>query len=356
MQTERDVLVKRIFPSLRAVCMERGVGFTEVDLRWGVTRKQAERGEVLPICLAEIENCRPYFIGLLGQRYGWVPDSIPAELIREQPWLKEHLQCSITELEIVHGVLNNPEMAELAFFYFRDLAASTAKPESQEAKQKLEWLKERIRKSGFPVREDYPDAETAGQLIFQDLQQVIDREFPATELTALDRERLDHEAFAESRAAVYIGRQEYFDRLDSHVEGQGEPLVVLGESGSGKSALLANWALRYREANPEDFVILYFIGSTTASADYAALLRRIMGEIKRRYDLPNEIPDKEDELRAQFPNWLSMAAARGRFVLVLDALNQLEDRDNAPDLVWLPEFIPASTSGHKFCKKIRTVC
>ena len=58
MQEERDVLVKKIFPQLRKMCKERGVGFTEVDLRWGVTKEQAERGEVLPICLAEIENCR----------------------------------------------------------------------------------------------------------------------------------------------------------------------------------------------------------------------------------------------------------------------------------------------------------
>src|SRR5712692_6970603 len=35
-----------------------------------------------------------------------------------------------------------------------------------------------------------------------------------------------------------------------------------------------------------------------------------------------------------------MAAAKGRIVLILDGLNQLEDRDGAPDLVWLPPEIP----------------
>ena len=29
---------------------------------------------------------------------------------------------SVTELEILHGVLNNPDMAERSFFYFRDPA------------------------------------------------------------------------------------------------------------------------------------------------------------------------------------------------------------------------------------------
>jgi hypothetical protein len=73
MHAEREVLIKHVFPQLRKLCEERGVAFTEVDLRWGITEEQAERGEVLPICLAEIDRCRPFFIGLLGERYGWVP-------------------------------------------------------------------------------------------------------------------------------------------------------------------------------------------------------------------------------------------------------------------------------------------
>jgi len=74
MHAERDELVLRVFPRLRKLCEARHVAFTEVDLRWGVPEEQAAEGEVLPICLAEIESCRPFFIGLLGERYGWVPE------------------------------------------------------------------------------------------------------------------------------------------------------------------------------------------------------------------------------------------------------------------------------------------
>ena len=65
--------------------------FIDVDLRWGVTEEQARRGEVLPICLAEIERCRPYLIGLLGERYGWVPDGIPPAVATDHPWLAGHV-------------------------------------------------------------------------------------------------------------------------------------------------------------------------------------------------------------------------------------------------------------------------
>lgn len=70
MQAERELLVKKVFPELRRLCSERFVTFTEVDLQWGITEEQAAEGRVLPTCLEEIHDCRPYFIGLLGERYG----------------------------------------------------------------------------------------------------------------------------------------------------------------------------------------------------------------------------------------------------------------------------------------------
>jgi len=120
MQLERDELVKRVFPQIRRLCEQRGVSWSEVDLRWGVTDEQKAEGDVLPICLAEIERTRPYFIGLLGQRYGWVPDAIPAALATELGWLADDAGRSVTELEILHGVLNDPASAGHAFFYLRD--------------------------------------------------------------------------------------------------------------------------------------------------------------------------------------------------------------------------------------------
>ena len=340
MQEERDILVKTIFPKLRKICMDRGVGFTEVDLRWGVTQEQAERGEVLPICLAEIENCRPFFIGLLGERYGWIPDNIPEALIEEQPWLAEHRHKSVTELEIVHGVLNNPDMAGHAFFYFREPSASPVHSEIPSLQDKQKKLKASIRKSGFSVVENYADAQSVGELVLKDLETAINKEFPEETLSQLERDRLDHEVFADSRAKVYIGREDYFDCLYGHARGTGAPLIVLGESGSGKSALLANWGIEYRKKYPETFMLFHFIGSSTDSTDMTAMLRRVILEIKERYTLENDVPETLEEIRAQFPNWLSMAAARGPFVLILDALNQLEDKDNAAELIWLPEFIP----------------
>ncbi len=366
MGAERDELVKWTFPALRKLCESRGVTWGEVDLRWGVTDEQKAEGQVLPICLAEIRGCRPYFLGLLGERYGWVPDALDPALIEQEAWLSEHVGHSVTELEILHGVLNDPAMASHAFFYLRDPAYVEGKAPDryrevptpgdiaavgpQEAdlragqrQAKLADLKERLRASGLPVREDYPDPRALGELVLADLSAVIDRLFPAgSEPDPLEREAAEHEAFAHSRGGVYIGRQDYFDRLDAHAAGDGPALVVVGESGSGKSALLANWALRHRTASPDDVVLAHFIGASPASTDWAAMVRRLIGELSRRLGFEMTIPDQPDALRLAFANALHMAAARGRVVLVLDALNQLEDREGALELAWIPPVVPAN--------------
>jgi len=39
MMKERDYLIKEVFPEIRHRCNLKGIEFTEIDLRWGVTEK-----------------------------------------------------------------------------------------------------------------------------------------------------------------------------------------------------------------------------------------------------------------------------------------------------------------------------
>ena len=385
MQDEREELIKRVFPQLRRLCEERGVSWGEVDLRWGITDKDAEDGRVLPICLAEIDYCRPFFIGLLGHRYGWIPpDSILASLAADEQfsWLNNHKQNSVTELEIRHGALNHPPSQARAFFYYRNdayleqAAAGSGRagfqPEGDEARLKLDLLKDRIRQSGFPVRE-YASPVDAGRMILADLKALIEELFPAVStLSQVEEETAAHRAWAEKRSEGYIGREEDFERLDAHTASDDPPLIVTGKSGAGKSALLAAWAgqrsgylpklelesqsfasnlkrklrkLTRPSPDPGDaageFIFTHFIGATARSADRAAILRRVMTALKDNFDLPLEIPANPQALPTAFANFLSVAAARGRLVLIIDGLDQLADRDSVSPLAWLPDAIPA---------------
>ena len=49
-------------------------------------------------------------------------------------------------------------------------------------------------------------------------------------------------------------------------------------TGSGKSALVANWAKRVADSEPNIFMFVHFIGSSADSADYMKLIRRYVYE------------------------------------------------------------------------------
>jgi len=181
----------------------------------------------------------------------------------------------------LHGVLNDPAMAEHSFFYFRDPAYLATLPAAQRArfvddtaaaKTKLLALKEQIRhasrdgKLKYAPRENYADPKALAELVRKDSGEVIDRLFPeGSESDTLTREAAEHEAWARSRQRVYVAREAYFRRLDEHAAGDGPPLVVLGESGSGKTALLAYWVKRLRERADAPFVIQHYIGASSGS-------------------------------------------------------------------------------------------
>jgi len=357
MQAERDELVKMVFPELERRLARRMVGFVPVDLRWGVTAEEAERGDALAVCLAEIDRSYPYFICLLGERYGWIP---PGEVAQEQQGK------SITEMETQHAVLGRKDRQESALFYFRDPDASSGieeelrgrpgyAPEPPSSAQKLATLKGHIRKRGFFLREGYPDERTVGQWILEDFWKILNRQFPQeTAPTEQERRRLENEAFAAARTKIYIPRESSYRSIDEAVEKASNPLVLTGSSGRGKSALLANWATHYRSRHPDHLVSENFVGSDPDSSDYVMLLRGIMIQIQERLGLQGErdnvrdkaatddIPTDPKDVVAAFPRWLAKVAGQGRFVIIIDALNQLNDKDNALDLAWLPKEYPDS--------------
>jgi tetratricopeptide (TPR) repeat protein len=98
--------------------------------------------------------------------------------------------------------------------------------------------------------------------------------------------------------------------------------------------------MRYRAVHPDTFVFVHFLGASPASADWTALVRRFLRELNRRFHMTVPIPDQAEALRKSFADALRMAGAMHRVVMVLDGLNQLDDRDQAPDLAWLPRDLP----------------
>lgn len=160
MQAERAHLREVVFPQVSRQCQEQGISFEAVDLRWGgVSEDVVENIDSLEHALAEIDRCRPWFIGILGARYGQLLDQIPIDVGRKYPDLRHYARSSRMHLEMLHGALRNPQQATQSYFYFRKpdffqvppAERSNYDAENDVAARKVMLLKNAIRASGRPV-------------------------------------------------------------------------------------------------------------------------------------------------------------------------------------------------------------
>lgn len=367
MHAERDFLVRFVFPELRERCAKRNLHLIDVDLRWGVSEEEATQGKLIEICFDEIERCRPFFIGLLGERYGWIPPKFEASDDENFHWLKDYPEYSITALEIYYGTLHNKKMKSQAFFYFRDAnflkevpieKRADFLPENDEAAQKLAVLKEKIKAKKYPIFENYPcrydginesgqvkiaDLEEFGKRVLEDLWTAIclehfHEETPADDLAS---ERHFHETFIENRIGRFVGRRDILDKLHEFTDSEDEnSLVVTGAAGCGKSTILAKFAKEYKEKHPEEFVLTNFIGASPGSTDVRRVLLRICRELKRNFEIQEEIPTDYYDLKQAFVRFLGKAAEHGKILFVVDALDQLDESPFANHLEWLPITLP----------------
>lgn len=349
MGRERDVLAKSIFPQLRERCRERHIEFVEVDLRWGITEEQSQRGEVLEICLAEIDLCRPYFIALLGERYGSIlTDRVEGGLATGK--------ISATEAEILHA-LNAvpPSIQPRQFFYFRDPRYIETLPqkdrsnhaaENESSAAKLRGLKAMLRATKVFLREDYRAPEELGQWILEDLWNAIEADFPAIVSSSSEEiESSIHAAFGARLATSYVSRSSDLAALSSHADRGGRILAVGGKSGVGKSSLLAYWAQRRVETNPEDFVFLHHVGATPDSAAIDKMLRRLLVDLRSYFCLEPPLPEDEQEFPAVVNSWLKSASERAlrdgkRIILLFDGIERLITPSYCNRVSWLPQDIP----------------
>ena len=376
MHGERDLLTRFVFPELRARAHSRQIHVYEVDLRWGVTETDARSHKAMEICLQEISRSQ-YFIGLLGQRYGWIQDEYQFPDTPEFDWLKEYPpRRSITEIEMYHAALHDTDKAvDKAFFYFRDSSFLEKVPkhhraefesESEEAQEKMEALKSDIFTSGLEVYNNYPcrwlgevqnkpmvgGLEQFGERVLYSLWNAIQRDYPEEELNqdAITQAAAHHTAFQDSRASTFIGRRVLLQKAREIIDHPDNQLVVVtGKAGCGKSAFMAALAQDYTANSHKklamDLVIPHFIGAAPGSANIAQLLTRLCHEMKRRFEVSRDIPDDYTDLVREWQNFLedsctNLGKVSSKIIILIDGVDLLEDKHNGRALDWIPEEIP----------------
>lgn len=363
MENERSYFNAVLVPKLNRICAQRGVSFFSVDLRWGITEEDQVNGQVLPICLGEIDKCRPFFIGILGNRYGSVMETVPPNIVGSIPWLVGKEGRSITELEMLYAVLDREksERAKNCSFYFRTDALSEQWYGETAQDPRLTALKERIRSDTAVPSAQYGDLETFGQAVMADIQRWLDQEFPEPEkVNEVRRSWYDRELL---RNYIEVPQMHRF--LDSYIQETSRPLMIYGDGARGKTTLLTAWKPAVGKK------ILINCGSDDLYLYWPSIARQIVDEINEidsRCGSPNMktgasvmlrlvqtfhdkksdgasqrlnsdfyfVSDEErEDFRNAFLRWLEGLPLQEPVYIVINDLNLLED-ESSRFLSWLP--------------------
>lgn len=352
MMAERDYLMKNVFPEIKQSCKEYGIDFTEIDLRWGVTNEEAEQGKVIEICLNEIDKSRPYFIGILGERYGWVPDETVRFKIEKTlenfQWLHQDFQdkLSITEMEIQYGVLRNQKMKGNAFFYLRHKNITPENPdffekENSNEHKKLQQLKQILKEqSEYPVHE-FDSLKKLGELIAHDLQQAIIRDTKLEQkLTPILKFRVNQINHIKQHSDFYIPQQKSLKKLDDLVNENTNKIVIYSPQGKGKTAFLSHWIRKIFGQKNNIPLLFHLTGASSEYAIVSALFWNISEELSTIFNFENDYnPDNENHAQ-ELLRILKKVDNSSRVIIVIDGIENIKANPFYSKLYWLPIEIP----------------
>lgn len=335
MQNERDALVK-LFRELSMEGLRRGVSIRLVDLRWGVTDDQKRNGKVISTCLQEIDNSRPFFIGLIGDRYGWVPSekeiSLNPELTERYPeitsFCKERL--SITEMEMRYGIKNISNHSNSLFLI---------KKNTHVENERHAALISYISSSSIP-HSFYGSIDEMAQRVREKMLELLNARYPLLDdITDIEKYENNQKRIASSSREGYIKYGDYIERLDNWLESEDQYLVVAGESGIGKTSLISEW-IGTRQFH-EYKVAYHFVGNNFGDGSIYEAQRHILLRLEDEYETVFDSPSSsEEDLGYELEQGFKEAEKHNdKWLIILDGVDHIENVAIAKMLVWLPENI-----------------
>lgn len=368
MEEERNYLMAYVFPDIRSYCHRRHVAFSEIDLRWGVTEEESKAGRAVEICLEEIDRCReypPFFIGFLGERYGWIPAPDDIQDWKDFSANSTHIEeilaamqqgISVTELEMQYGFLKNKKAADHARVFLRSKAETMRRYEQTKirlnadksvskedfydsADGKLDKLKYLLRQSPCLSIDGYESIIEMGEAVKIYLLEAVDRLFPEKEFSEVELKTREHYSYAQSRRHAYVPLEEDRKTVLIFLEAaiKSEPLdnaarhiAVTGVSGRGKSAFLSNIETDLLSIG---WVFSHYIGAD-GDRTLENWLNRLLDALDQTGKLISDVPAKSSERwKALFSALQEVQVGLGRpLYLLLDAVNQCVEEESLEQL------------------------
>ncbi|XP_062578941.1 TPR repeat-containing protein DDB_G0287407-like isoform X2 [Saccostrea cucullata] len=385
MEEEREELTKKYFPQIHHFCNKYGVNFVAVDMRWGITSEASASSQVINICLRELDRS-DFFAGFFGQRYGWhgrddssLQDNFD-NAVGRYPWLDKVRDRSVTELEFLHGHLNNPGALPAVLCFrnkeYDDKEREEGKKrgdkkhvfkystESDLATQLMEDLKQRCSQTKdktYGVHLSYPNPQECAKIIFDAIWKYLNKVLPQQQSTETETKRsillAQHDAFLASRQKMYGVQDKNLSSLLSLINKESSsPLLVTGTSGCGKSTLLSVFISKVKSEYRSQFCLVYHcVGHAEDSTDPGQILQRLTDELEFAVDVmegrrerttpsKTEVEDVRDIINQLSAN-ISQVQSKGKqCILVIDGVDKVSKTSRTEEvLFWLPRNLPDGT-------------
>ncbi|WP_195472652.1 DUF4062 domain-containing protein [Bacteroides xylanisolvens] len=342
MDKERDVLRHVVETQLNQCFKPHHLRIRFVDLRKDVetdtklSQDERER-QILQVCMKEIEECAPFFIGLIGDRYGWVP---PQSLVAEYEHNLSDIMMSgelpseksVTCFEFLKGVFHqNQHSRRAALIYVRESDGG------QPTDSPLALFKQFLR-NNVPAESLYTyTALDSPQLLMQWAQKVvhsltdkIKQEYHISDVAPLSEVQLmnlEQDEFVDTLTKTFVGRKQELQRIADNIN-QGKSLCIsITQTGIGGSSLIAQSYVQ-TQADPTVFAIFHSCEVSSAARQREAALYRFCYLLRQRIGQPDmqaldAMRHNLDALSEEFLYLVSQVITQGyRFVLFVD--NNLE--------------------------------
>ena len=337
MQPERDCFNDILANKLRALCRDRGVSFFSVDLRWGITGDDIANERLIPRCLSEVDKCRPFFLGIIGGRYGSQMESIPESLLAEYPWLKEKAGASYTELEITYHFLKD-NTGENSLFLFKECEFTGSELDAQA----MERLKAYIHKMAPGRIRVYRTLEDFQAIILEEFQRWLLEIYGQTDVH-LERELL----FARENDSHAAKNTAEAESIGSCIRQTTSAVMLHGKGPLGKTAIVNDVAKQF----PQQIVVNCHADEANVYWPYVvvSVYKKIkalgliapgkdtwLAENEQRLCAGQLLSSQEEiRLKEVFLQLLSDACWETETVLAINDVENIRGRENQY-LQWLP--------------------
>ncbi len=163
-----------------------------------------------------------------------------------------------------------------------------------------------------------------------------------------------HGEFKSKLTEYFCGRTEIIQKLNNYLNDPTEKrvLAMIGDSGSGKSSVMAELVREAENVYKNSVIVYRFIGTSSRSSNIISLLQSVCGQIAKENNTTIEALAGEGRDKALYDinglteilkKCLALATPVKPILLFLDALDQLSDSDNARSLYWLSRELPQNT-------------